>query len=342
MSNHRINLFDVKSQVLLVSLKGHSDTVWQVAYSPNDKFLASASSDGTVRLWDVGTGMPLLMLPRHHSGWAWCVRWSADGAMLATGGIDGNVILWDADLAARRGLRYQQLVNEMEDAPEEDVPLWERDAQREASEQALASRPLLYWPAHEKSIQNLAFSSVDTRQLVSCGAEGTIAVWDCLTGKLDVRLIGHIGAVTCVDISPVTEEIIASGGEDHTVRLWDLADIAPATRMAADSRESPLGMNLQHYTLKGHEADVTGLKFIGDGRLLASVSKDCDVRVWNPDMNGPTLNAKFPAHEAWVRDVLWTKDQSTLYTCSTDGLVFAWQVPKAYRPKAKKRQKGKA
>lgn len=340
-SNHKINLFDVRTQVLLIALKGHSDTVWQVAYSPNDELLVSASADATVRIWEVESGLPCLILPRNHAGWAWCLRWSVDGSMLATGGVDGNIILWDADLAAQKAQRYKALVEQMEYADERNRQHYESAAQEEAMQQALACRPLLYWPAHEKSIHHLAFSSADKRQLVSSGAEGTIAVWDCTSGKLDVRLIGHVGTITCVDVSPATEEIIASGGEDHTVRLWDLADMPPDTQMAADSREKPLGMNLQHYTLKGHEAGITAIKFTGDGKLLASVSKDCDVRIWNPDMNGPTLNTKFTAHEAWIKDVLWTKDQSMLYTASTDGLVFAWKVPKAYRVQGAKRKKDK-
>jgi len=173
--------------------------------------------------------------------------------------------------------------------------------------------------------------------LASVGSEGTIAVWDSDSGALDCRLMGHIGPITCIAINPISDEHIASGGEDHTVRLWDLKDIEPGSMNAKASREKVIGFNLQHFTLKGHEGGVSAVRYTGDGRLLASTSKDCEIRIWNPNMKAPSLIHKFSAHEAWVRDICWQRDQSHLFSCSTDGLIFAWQVPDKYQIKKQKR-----
>merc|ERR1712218_726963 len=83
----------------------------------------------------------------------------------------------------------------------------------------------------------------------------------------------------------------------------------------------------------GHEAEVTAVKFSGDGRLLASGSKDCDIRVWLPDLNNPTLYGKFAAHEAWIRDLEFSGDQHYLFTAAGDGMVWAWDVPRSYHKK---------
>jgi len=198
------------------------------------------------------------------------------------------------------------------------------------------AQPILAWQAHEKSVAEIGFCGQDQRMLASVGSEGTIAIWDSDCGALDCRLMGHIGPITCVAISPETDELIATGGEDHTVRLWDLHDIEPGSMNAKASREKPIGFNLQHFTLKGHEGGVSAVKFSWDGKLLASCSKDCDIRIWKPDRKAPSLVHKFTAHEAWVRDLCWQKDQSHLYSCSTDGLIFAWQVPHKYHLKKKK------
>lgn len=328
-SDHRINLWCLVTHNLLIPLTGHADTIWRVAYSPDDVLLASTSADGTVRLWAVANGMPVMVLPRNHANWVWSLAWSPDGSRLATGGSDARILIWDAASAAEAAKRSEMTMqNAMED------PDYLEAAHFEAEKAAEAARPLLHWQGHEKSISQLTFADSESRMLVSVGAEGSVAVWDADAGVLDCRLMGHIGQVTCVHVSPSNSEIVATGGEDHTVRLWDLKDIEPGSNMAKRSCEKTIGMNLPHFTLKGHEGGITGVKFCGDGRLLASVSKDCCARIWLPNLENPTLLAKFTAHEAWVRDLFWTPDQKQLFTASADGMIFAWMVPKKWNAKA--------
>lgn len=321
----RINLWCLVQQQLLISLAGHSDTIWYLAYSPDDTLLASASADGTVRLWAVATGLSVMTLPRNHANWVWCLAWSPDGLRLATGGSDARIVIWDTADAADAARRVDAIAR----GGEED-PSWAEVAAREVGQAAQVSTPLLYWVAHEKSIHELTFAPSESRMLVSAGAEGSIAVWDAETSFLDCRLMGHLGPITSVAISPKNEELIATGGEDHTVRLWDLSDIEPGSSAQKLSREKSLGLNLQHYTLKGHEGGVSTVRFSPDGSLLASASKDCEVRVWKPNLDNPTLLKRFLAHEAWVRDLAWTLDQNYLFTASSDGLIYAWNVPKTY------------
>jgi WD40 repeat protein len=369
-SENVIVLWDLKQRTQLVQLLGHADTIWKVAYSPDDEYLASASSDGTVRIWEVRSGMPILILPRRHTGWVGCLAWSPDpycrdkekakrdigtvdtsqggaaGLRLATGGTDTKIIIWDIGNA----INWSNDLRVLRENPELDNPDYHEELLYMEEETGKSLVPLLYWQAHEKSIKELQFAANETSQLVSIGAEGTLAVWDSENGLLDCRLTGHIGTVNCMTVNPVLEEIIATGGEDHTVRLWDLRDIEPGSQASRISKDKALGFNLAHFTLIGHEAGVSVLRFSRDARLLASASKDCEVRLWNPDLKGPTLHAKFTAHEAWVRDLQWTFHQDYLYTASSDGHIFAFQIPKRFhckfdkvsRPKRKGRSKATA
>lgn len=343
--NHKINLWCLMTHSLLISLSGHADTIWRISFSPDDCLLASASADGTVRLWEVETGMPVHILPRCHANWVWTLAWNTDGTRLATGGSDTRILVWNTDRVTDRARRCS---NYRAEANSTDIRR-KNAARREMDEAPTAedvedelAQPLLAWQGHEKSITELTFAPTDARMLVSVGSEGTIAVWDSTSGALDCRLMGHIGPVTCVSISPGSDEFIASGGEDHTVRLWDLHDIEPGSMNAKASREKVIGYNLPHFTLKGHEGGVSAVRFTPDGSLLASCSKDCEIRIWKPSRKAPTLVHKFMAHEAWVRDICWQRDQTHLYSGSTDGLIFAWQVPMKYHCKKHKHRKAAA
>lgn len=323
-SDNRINLWCMVTHQLLAPLSGHADSIWRLSYSPDDLLLCSTSADGSVRLWEVSTGLPVLVLPRGHANWVWCMAWSPDGARLATGGSDARILVWDIPEAVAKARKAQSLLERAEtDAS------WVQTA-LEADKASKSTYPLVYWQAHEKSIHDLVFAPSESRMLISASAEGTLAVWDSDTGSLDVRLMGHIGPVLSCAASPVNSELIATGGEDHSVRLWDLRDVEPSSQAAKQSREKAMGLNLAHYTLKGHTGAVSAVRFCGDGKLLASISKDCDVRIWVPNLDNPVLCAKFNAHEAWIRDVTWSSDQKLLFSASSDGMVFAWEVPKKY------------
>jgi len=338
--NHRINLWCLMTHQLLISLSGHADTIWCIKYSPDDCLLASASADGTVRLWETETGMVVSILPRCHANWVWTLCWSPCGTRLATGGSDTRILIWSTEKVTDRARRCSVFRTDSQ-SPDKRRKYFAQQQLNDAPEAEEVAeeleQPLQAWQAHEKSITELQFAPQDSHMLVSVGSEGTIAVWHPDTGALDCRLMGHIGSITCVAINPVCDEQIASGGEDHTVRLWDLKDIEPQSMNAKASREKVIGYNLVHFTLKGHEGGISSVRFTGDGRLLASASKDCEVRVWNPSRKAPSLIHKFVAHEAWVRDLCFQRDQSHLYSCSTDGLIFAWQVPHKYHIGKKKK-----
>ena len=79
----------------MVELKGHTGAVWGVSFSPDGTRIVTGSDDMTARVWDVGTGTPLLEL-KGHTSWVWGVSFSPDGTRIVTGSIDKTAKVWDA------------------------------------------------------------------------------------------------------------------------------------------------------------------------------------------------------------------------------------------------------
>jgi WD40 repeat protein len=76
-------------------LDGHKNEISGLAFSPDDKTLASACQDGFVRLWSLANYQVALKL-RHDGGPVTSVAFSSDGNLMATSGADGTVRLWPA------------------------------------------------------------------------------------------------------------------------------------------------------------------------------------------------------------------------------------------------------
>ena len=75
------------------TLKGHTASVFCVAYSPDGRTLASGDRDGTIMLWDLKTSKERATLKGHTAG-VQSVAYSPDGKTLASGGEDDTIKLW--------------------------------------------------------------------------------------------------------------------------------------------------------------------------------------------------------------------------------------------------------
>ncbi|MEE0962411.1 MAG: WD40 repeat domain-containing protein [Bacteroidales bacterium] len=106
-SGRMVILWDVKSGARLRCMEGHFDNVNSISWSPDGKYLASGSNDGSIIIWNPSSGDEVKTL-KGHGEWVKSVSWSPDGRYLASGSIGhyddkllGELFIWDVNYGAK-------------------------------------------------------------------------------------------------------------------------------------------------------------------------------------------------------------------------------------------------
>lgn len=218
--NGRIRLWNVTTGQYRVTLEGHKDVVRSVAFSPDGKTLASGSSDRTIRLWNATTGLYKVTLEGHFEN-VNSVVFSPDGKTLASGSADNTIRLWNATT----GFHKQTLTGHTEGVY--DIAFIE-DGQTLASKSS--DRTIRLWDAvtgqHKDTLtvsnfRNVAIS-LDRQLLAGVVENSGISLWDIATESEAAFLPGDGSGINSIMFSP-DGEMLASGGNDRIVRVWDLS-----------------------------------------------------------------------------------------------------------------------
>ena len=89
----QIHILNIKRQLVVCTYTGHAFVPTSLKWSPNGRYIASASFDGTVQIWDAFNGNQRFLYQGHQDA-VYDVAWSPDGAFLASGGLDATVLVW--------------------------------------------------------------------------------------------------------------------------------------------------------------------------------------------------------------------------------------------------------
>jgi WD40 repeat protein len=285
-----------------------------------------------------------------HKGSIAGMAYSRDGRWLVTAGADATLKVWDAT--------YHKLIRtiELDDGnatalalsgsravtghANGKVVLW--DLERAAK--------LVSVQRNEANVWSVVFTG-DANHFAAASHDWKVALWDAANPSAPLHVFdGHANAVQALAYTP-QDMLLASGGADETVRLWDLQTLtlkrsylghsdfvtsvafSPSGRLLASGA---LDGHIRLWTtlssrrlrsLNGHKGRISAIEFAPTGNLAASASDDGTVRLWDL-RRGRTVRI-LTGHASGATAVAFSPDGQHLATAAANGIVHLWELPLA-------------
>ena len=252
-----------------LTLNGHTNSVYSVAFHPEGKHIISGSRDGTAKIWDVHTGDELRTITGHASAIS-TATFSPDGTRIVTGGQNGSLKVWDANDGSELFAleRHTNAVEALVFHPDgRRVITGSHDGSIKIWDTALRQAPRTI--VTKKGKFRSVGMSPNGRTIVFTDQLGILKrkvrnIWIVDADTLaPLRILqGHRGDITSIAFSRDGLRFV-TGSRDKTAKIWDLRS------------------GRQLATLRGHSAFVESVAFSPDGSRIATGSWDNTVKVWD-------------------------------------------------------------
>jgi WD40 repeat protein len=330
---------------LLRTLLSHGGPVWAVAVSADGRRVISGDMEGSLRMWDVGSGREMRTL-KNQGDWITTVAISSDGHRAISGDSEGTLKVWNVEsgreLWTRKG-HAAHVINvsisadgrRAVSASGRTPKVWDVESGRmvrtlrghagRVCDVAMSAdgrwvlsasgRMLKVWDVESGLVMRTLRShtgkvyavamSADARWALTGSDGGTITMWDIAKGIELRTLEGHVAAVSAVALRADLRRAV-SGSSDQTLKVWDL------------ERWREL------WTLEGHSSEVLALALSADGRLAVSGSEDSTLKVWNVESRQRFSVPE--GHDSSVFSIAMSADGQRAVSAAWDNTLKVWDV----------------
>lgn len=282
-----------------------------LVFSKDRKYIASASENKTIKLWNAETGQLVRRIEEQGNG-VLSLAFSPDSQYLASSSWSNSISLWNVKTGklVRRLKGHVKAVNSISFSRsgkllasasfDKTVRVWD----------VATGNHISVMSGHSGEVHVVAFSP-DGTFIASGARDKTIRLWDVRSGTQTHKLDGHSSWVTALAFSP-KGDYLATGSIDRTIKLWDLISYQEAA------------------TLEGHESTINSLAFSVYGTSLLSSSDDNTLRVW--DVEKSRLYRVLRGHENGVKVARYSPTMKSIYSGGVDGTIRKWRsVASEYR-----------
>jgi len=335
-----------------IYLEGYQDWI-RLSFSPNSRYLATASGDGVVRLWEIPaelpyhhpkepyTGEPLAVLQGHNNQVS-VVSFDRNSRYLVTADWDGFVRLWnisgDLQFASRE---HRDRINSADFSPDEKVILSASYSEGVRLKDWSGKQLAVF--QDEGQIRQAVFSP-DGQTIATASRDGAARLWN-LSGELLATLQGHSAPVDRVRFSP-DGKLVLTSSSDGTASLWSakgqfLVAIPAEQGRDPQAQFSPDGQSILTISGDGHRVSlwallgeklmelpaqenlITKIGFSPDGKRFVTTTTNGIVILWNKF--GKQV-AVFSGHQYYISEIAFSPNGQYLATASYDGTVRLWDL----------------
>ncbi|NMF61720.1 nSTAND1 domain-containing NTPase [Brasilonema octagenarum] len=333
-------------------LTSHKDTVNKVVFSPNGETIATASSDKTVKLWNLqGKELHTLI---GHQGFVNDVVFSPDGETIATASFDKTVKLWNLQGKEQQTLTGHKLgVNSIVFSPDgktlatassdNTVKLWNRESKQpgtlphEASvTRGVFSKEPRTLP-HEDQVTKVVFSPDHGKSIVTVSSQKSkiVTFWNLTDNQSKIDLSGDEGTMVNDVVFSSDGKTLAISGENNKVKLWNVENLESKEQQILPGKKVVFSRNgktlatanddtVTLWNLEEKKPQTllgTKVVFSADDKTLATTSSDNTVKLWNRkrEQVGTLIG-----HQDVVSSVVFSPDGKTIATASLDKTVKLW------------------
>ncbi|KAH6806925.1 WD-40 repeat family protein / small nuclear ribonucleoprotein Prp4p-like protein [Perilla frutescens var. frutescens] len=244
------------------ALKGHTERATDVAFSPINYQLATASADRTARLWNL-EGSVLRTFEGHLDRLA-RISFHPSGKYLGTASFDKTWRLWDVETGEELLLQEGHSRSVYGLSFHHDGSLAAScglDALTRVWD-LRSGRSILALEGHVKPILSVSFSP-NGYHLATGGEDNTCRIWDLRKRKCLYIIPAHSNLISQVKFEPQEGYFLVTASYDMTAKVWSSKDFKPVR------------------TLSGHESKITSLDVVADGQYIATVSHDRTIKLWS-------------------------------------------------------------
>ncbi|EKU96611.1 WD40 repeat-containing protein [Leptolyngbya sp. PCC 7375] len=286
--------------------EGHAHGIRTLAFVPTDEALISGSMDTTIWIWDVNSGANRTILSEHYAD-IWSIALNIKKNLFASVGIDRQVKLWDIDSYQRihtfRGYANSLFLGAF--SPDGKLfTIGNENLHIEVFNSETYDRVAVL-KGHTHVIWSLDFNPGGDL-LASASFDCTIKLWNTQNWEPVATLVGHKERIRAVAFSPTDNNLLASAGDDYSIRIWDLT-----------THENTI--------IDEQNCWVQTVAFNPDGTILASGNDNGLVTLWDT-MTHQCIQRIENAHSQWICALTFTPSGSTLATASKDGFIKLWDT----------------
>ncbi|KAE8135482.1 WD40-repeat-containing domain protein [Aspergillus pseudotamarii] len=344
IQDHTVQLWDIDTGALYKSFTQLTSPVLSLAFSPDNKLLASASSDDTIYICDLTSDIVIRAL-EGHSHRVNTLAISPDGKLIASGSNDESVRIWELDTGALlqtfehsgsvRSVGFSPNNELMASVPgDREIWIWdagtgelqqkvgfdriessifspERILEATGFNRARLSDRILSTLFHRFDVSSrdswkLAVSP-NSDLLVSCSDDGRVQLCDTRIAATNSTIQAHSHEVTAIQLSP-DSKFLGSVSSDHKVLLWD----------------ATTGLLL--HTLNDYSGKSGTFSFSPDSKLVAfrPQSNSTCIQLWNVETG--QLHRTLEDHLDSVDRVMFSPNCRQLASIEEHGAITLWDI----------------